>query len=89
MFCRTAVLRIDRKEFCLSLIRSLTPQQATGNALTVAVQNTPSVIALDGERELCVAKGEHLSVSMNPMGPYLGFQDSRIPGFQGSRIRVR
>jgi len=38
MFCLTAVLRSDRKEFCLILIRSLTPRQATGNALAVAVQ---------------------------------------------------
>jgi hypothetical protein len=29
---------LDRKERCLFLIRSLTPQQATGNALAVAVQ---------------------------------------------------
>jgi hypothetical protein len=38
MFCRAAVLRSDRKEFCLILIRSLTPQQAMGDALAVAVQ---------------------------------------------------
>jgi hypothetical protein len=46
MFCRAAVLRIDRKEFCLILIRSLTPQHAkhcrmaepTGNALAISVQ---------------------------------------------------
>ena len=28
----------DRKEFCLMLIRSLTPQQAAENALAVVVQ---------------------------------------------------
>jgi hypothetical protein len=28
----------DRKEFCLMLIRSLTPQQAAENALAIAVQ---------------------------------------------------
>ncbi|RLB97700.1 MAG: hypothetical protein DRH90_22975 [Deltaproteobacteria bacterium] len=28
----------DRKEFCLIQIRSLTPRQATGNMLAVAVQ---------------------------------------------------
>jgi hypothetical protein len=28
----------DRKEFYLILIRSLTPQQAAGNALAIAVQ---------------------------------------------------
>ena len=28
----------DRKEFCLFLIRSLTPQQAAENALAIAVQ---------------------------------------------------
>ena len=28
----------DHKEFCLILIRSLTPQQAAGNALAIAVQ---------------------------------------------------
>jgi hypothetical protein len=29
----------DRKEFCLILIRSLTPQQAAENALAIAVQD--------------------------------------------------
>ena len=46
MFCLKAVLRIDRKEFCLILIRSLTPQHAkhcrtaepAGNALAFSVQ---------------------------------------------------
>jgi hypothetical protein len=38
MFCLTAVLRSDRKERCDFMIRSLTPQQATGNALAIAVQ---------------------------------------------------
>jgi len=35
MFCLTAVLRSDRKEVCHFQIRSLTPQQAAGNALAV------------------------------------------------------
>jgi hypothetical protein len=38
MFCPTAVLRSDRKECCHFMMRSLTPQQATGNALAIAVQ---------------------------------------------------
>jgi len=37
MFCLMAVLRSDRKERCHFLIRSLTPQQATGKALAIAV----------------------------------------------------
>jgi hypothetical protein len=39
MFYLTAVLRGDRKERRHFMIRSLTPQQATGNALAIAVQN--------------------------------------------------
>jgi hypothetical protein len=39
MFCLTAALRSDRKERCHVMIRSLTPQQATGNALAIAVQH--------------------------------------------------
>jgi hypothetical protein len=39
MFCLAAVLRSDRKEGCHFMIRSLTPQQATGNALAIAVQS--------------------------------------------------
>jgi hypothetical protein len=40
MFCLTAVLRSDRKDFLSFFqIRSLTPQQAVGNALAVAVQS--------------------------------------------------
>jgi hypothetical protein len=38
MFCLAAVLRSDRKEVCHFQIRSLTPQQAAGNALAFAVQ---------------------------------------------------
>jgi hypothetical protein len=38
MFYLAAVLRSDRKERCHFMIRSLTPQQATGNALAIAVQ---------------------------------------------------
>jgi hypothetical protein len=38
MFCLTAVLRTDRKEVYRFLIRSVTPQLATGNALANAVQ---------------------------------------------------
>jgi hypothetical protein len=38
MFCLTAVLRSDREERCHFMVRSLTPQQATGNALAIAVQ---------------------------------------------------
>ncbi len=38
MFCRAAVLRSDCKEYCHFLNRLLTPQQAAGNALAVAVQ---------------------------------------------------
>jgi len=37
----TAVLRSDRKEFCLISIHSLSPQQAAGNALAIAVQGDP------------------------------------------------
>ena len=33
--------RITRKEFNQSIIRSLTPQQAAGNALAIAVQKAP------------------------------------------------
>ena len=39
MFCLTAVLRRDRKEGCHFMIRPLTPQQATGNALAIAVHH--------------------------------------------------
>ena len=38
----------DRKEFCLILIRSLTPQQAAENALTIAVQ-------VSVHRQQCIA----------------------------------
>ena len=38
MFCLAAVLRSDRKEVNHFLIRSHSPQQATGNALAGAVQ---------------------------------------------------
>jgi hypothetical protein len=38
MFCPTAVFRSDCKEFYNFSIRSLTLQQAAGNALAVAVQ---------------------------------------------------
>jgi hypothetical protein len=38
MFCLAAVLRADCKEFYDFSIRSLTLQQAEGNALAVAVQ---------------------------------------------------
>ena len=44
MFCRAAVLRIDRKEFCLIQIRSLTPRQATGLALAFAVQYNGNIL---------------------------------------------
>jgi len=40
MFCLTAVLRSDRKERCPFMIRLLTPQQATGLALAIAVHET-------------------------------------------------
>jgi hypothetical protein len=40
MFCLAAVLRSDRKEGCHFMIRSLTPQQATGNALAISVQRS-------------------------------------------------
>jgi hypothetical protein len=40
MFCLAAVLRSDRKEVCHFQIRSLTPQQAAGNALAFAVQDS-------------------------------------------------
>jgi hypothetical protein len=48
MFCLTAELRNDRKDFLSHFnIRSLTPQQAAGNALAFAVQesakNTPGM----------------------------------------------
>ena len=36
--CRPASGGIPRKEFNQSIIRSLTPQQAAGNALAIAVQ---------------------------------------------------
>jgi hypothetical protein len=38
MFCLAAVLRSDCKELYNFWIRSLTPQQAAGNALAAAVQ---------------------------------------------------
>jgi hypothetical protein len=42
MFCPTAVLRADCKEFYSFSIRSLTLQQAAGNALAVAVHRVSS-----------------------------------------------
>jgi hypothetical protein len=39
MFCLAAVLRGDRKEGCHFIIRSLTPQQATGLARAMAVHH--------------------------------------------------
>jgi len=41
MFCLTAVLRSDRKDVVIFLIRSLTSQQAAANALAVAVPALP------------------------------------------------
>ncbi len=38
MFCLAAVLRATARNAVYFLIRSLTPQQAAGNALAVAVQ---------------------------------------------------
>ena len=35
----------------------------------VSIFHTPGVVALDGEREFNVSKGDHLSVSLNPSGP--------------------
>ena len=40
-FCLPAVLRSDRKEICHFQIRSLTPQQAAGNALAVRFRAQP------------------------------------------------
>ncbi len=39
MFCLAAVLRATVRNSANFLVRSLTPQQAAGNALTVAVHN--------------------------------------------------
>lgn len=35
------------------------------------VRRTPAVIALDGEREITVAKGDHYYVTFSPDGPYV------------------
>jgi hypothetical protein len=35
----------------------------------IPINRTPSVLALDGEREISIAKGENLTVRFNPKGP--------------------
>lgn len=35
----------------------------------IAINHTPSVLALDGERELSIGRGENLTVRCNPKGP--------------------
>ena len=56
-FCLTAVLRSDRKEFCLLLIRSLTPQQATGDALAIWFNSGSTLATARPKRKVHEIKG--------------------------------
>jgi len=40
-----------------------------GPGEVIPISHTPSVLALDGEREISIAKGENLTVRFNPKGP--------------------
>lgn len=37
----------------------------------VSISHTPAVIALDGEREISVSDGDHLTICLNPEGPFV------------------
>lgn len=37
----------------------------------ISIQHAPSVIALDGEREISVVRGERLDIVINPKGPWV------------------